>query len=146
MKSILCCALLCAFTLGCSDGAPERVAIRGSVNVDGAPLPKGSIVFVPTSGTEGPRAAGTIENGSYTIPKDQGPVVGKMRVEIFAEQNLGFALDDAEDVVRNAVPNEVIPPNPIPPEYNQESTLVRETLPGDNTLDFEIATNTETEN
>ncbi len=94
--------------------------------------------------TGGPRSAGSIENGAYAIPRDSGPVVGSVRVEILADQDLGFALDDAEQVVKNAVPNEVIPPNPIPPSYNKESTLVRHTEAGtENTFDFEIATHRE---
>jgi len=138
MRLLILCLCLC-FVAGCGDGGPSRVPVSGMVKVNGEPLAKGSIVFTPTAGTTGPRSAGVIENGAYRIPEGDGPMIGKLRVEIRADQDLGFQLDDPEEFKKHADPGGALPPNPIPPTYNDESTLIRETVAdGENTFDFEI--------
>jgi hypothetical protein len=58
-------ALILAATLvGCGDAADDSVPISGNVTFDGAPLPTGTITFLPTDG-EGPSAGAEITDGHY---------------------------------------------------------------------------------
>src|SRR4051794_33179196 len=71
--------------IGCGDGRPTRVAVSGRVTIDGAPLGRGSIKFVPEHGRP---SAGTIEpDGRFTLTcydgKD-GALPGTHRVQIDA--------------------------------------------------------------
>ena len=132
-------AAVLGFCAGCDSDGPLRAAVRGTVSVDGKPLKKGSIVFVPVEGTKGPKAAGQIIDGSYELPEELGPVVGRVRVEIRAEQNLGFALDDPSQFTRYG--GHRLPANPIPARYNERSQLVKRTVAGEvNRFDFAIET------
>ena len=46
---------------------------------------------------------------------------GSYRVEIEAEEKLGFELDDDQAYAKRG--GKPLPPNPIPPQFNQKSTL-----------------------
>jgi hypothetical protein len=82
---------------------------------------------------------GAINAGLYEIPASEGPIVGAQRIEIRSEQELGFALDDPEQFRKQRTPK--LPKDPIPKEYNEDSTLVRQiSADGENTLDFELVT------
>ncbi|MBW3543857.1 MAG: hypothetical protein KY476_26715 [Planctomycetes bacterium] len=139
-RSSVTALILLALGGGCGGGSEiERVSVNGKVTVDGRPLPKGSIVFVPVEGTQGPKAAGEVVDGVYELPESEGPVVGKLRLEIRSAQDPGFALDEPAQFQEHAPPQ--LPPNPIPPEYNERSTLVRETRSGEvNEFDFNLST------
>ena len=52
---------------GCG-GAGGRQSIEGTVTLDGKPLEKGQITFVPQSGTQGPTAGAEIIAGRFAIP------------------------------------------------------------------------------
>src|SRR4051794_20358255 len=73
---------------GCSadSSAPvdpyPRVAVAGTVTLDGALLPEGMIQLDPAPDTKGPTASGEIHQGKFTIEKPQGPVAGKYKVSI----------------------------------------------------------------
>lgn len=138
-------ALLMALPLatlpGCgrATNAPQRAAVKGAVWVDGKPLKRGSIKFIPTGGTRGPEAAAVIEDGFYDLPADAGPVVGTVRVEIRDAVDPGFALDDPLAFTKYG--NRPLPRPTIPPEYNQRSTLTRPVQAGElNRFDFKIDT------
>jgi len=135
-------ALLALLLAGCigSDGGPPRVAVNGEVTFRGKPVQKGSILFIPTGETRGPQAGAVIENGQYQLSSDRGPVVGKLRVEIRAERKLGYDITEPSESVRHI--GEPMPKGEIPPEYNDQSTLVIETTPdGDNLFNFHLPAN-----
>lgn len=72
--------------LGCGgqDG-PVRYRLDGSITMsDGKPAPSGEISFEPdsTAGNSGPGSMGRINQGKYSLPKDQGVVGGKYVVTI----------------------------------------------------------------
>ncbi|HEY1066703.1 MAG TPA: hypothetical protein VGE52_11360 [Pirellulales bacterium] len=92
------------------------------MNVDGAPLAAGSIVFVPSGNAKGPKAGGRIENGRFSIPAADGPPFGTLRVEIYKDENLPYSLDDPEAFAKHKgkVPKD---PAQLPKIYNSESTL-----------------------
>lgn len=120
--------LLCLLVLdsGCSRPAgPERFAVRGEVTVNGEPLAQGVIRFIPDSGTKGPAAAGTIENGTYAIDRRVGPVQGTYKVEIEQQPHTDFAIDDEAGYAQayQATKGRPIPPQPLPPRYNRQTEL-----------------------
>lgn len=122
---------------GCSQNGPQRAPIKGKITVGGAPLASGQILFVPQSPLEGPATSATVVNGEYTLPKAKGPIVGVNRVELQADLNLGFPIDDEQAfVARQGAP---LPRSPIPPGYNSLSTLTYEVKPDvENVFDFHV--------
>src|SRR5437879_2240436 len=72
--------LLLAGLLLLSAGFRSGPTVTGIVRLDGQPLPKGWIRFVPDEGTTGPDGGAAIRQGKYSIPK--GLMVGKYNVEI----------------------------------------------------------------
>lgn len=132
-------ALLATAMSGCNGTAegPPRVAVDGQVTFRGQAVEKGSIVFIPTGETQGPKAGTVIEAGRYRLAKDRGPVIGKLRVEVRAEQELDYDITEPTETVKHI--GEPMPRSEIPPEFNDRSTLVVETTPdGDNSFDFHL--------
>lgn len=126
--------IFCSLTAGCDNG-PPRAAVRGSISIAGQPLPAGRILFIPQPPLEAPTVSCTIQEGNYQVPTHEGPWAGTYRVEIEAAPQLGFSLDDEEAF---AARGQVMPPNPIPPQYNRQSMLTIELKPGDNTYDVVV--------
>lgn len=69
MRRLALGAVLTAFlATGCGDGGPPLVSVHGKVTLDGKPLARKSVRFVPEPGTPGVGAgANTGEDGSYTL-------------------------------------------------------------------------------
>lgn len=126
-----------AATMGCGQSGPIRAPIQGKITVGGQPLAKGRILFTPVAPNQGPATSAVIAEGAYSIPQNEGPVVGKNRVEVEADWNLGFALDDEAAFAKRG--GKPLPPNPIPPQFNRESQLVVEVKRGEeNTYDVTV--------
>jgi hypothetical protein len=126
-----------AALVGCGNSGPARAAIQGKVTVGGQPLAAGRILFTPIAPTQGPAASARIAAGHYQLPAREGPVVGQNRVEVEADQNLGFPIDDEAAFVKRG--GRPLPPNPIPAAYNSQSTLTADVKPGgENTFDVTI--------
>ena len=104
----------------------QAVRPRG---VGGQPLAKGRILFMPVAPNQGPVASAAVTDGKYSISQFEGPVVGPNRVEVEAELNLGFAIDDEAAFARRG--GRQLPANPIPPQYNRDSQLSVEVKSGD---------------
>lgn len=82
-----CLAVLLA--AGCNSG-PSTVQVSGKVTVDGQPLPKGSLRFIPDAGKGNKlevEPAGTIEGGSYSIftSGKPGAPAGSYKVAVVSE-------------------------------------------------------------
>ena len=87
VKSIVVCgfALLAATLTGC--GAGDLATLEGVVTLDGAPVPAGSISFVPTAG--GAQAyAMSDDSGSYEAytGREAGLQPGQYKVTVVARQ------------------------------------------------------------
>jgi hypothetical protein len=116
---------------GCAKQAP---IVSGTVRLDGEPMKdsySGSITFEPIDGTAGPIGGSPIKNGKYSIDRDL--TFGKFRVRIYATRKTGVKVisaflppDRVEDVE-----------SAVEPEYNENSTLVVELVPGVNNHDFD---------
>ncbi len=60
----------------------ERVAVEGTVTVDGQPLDRGMIRFIPNATTLGPKTTLNICDAQFTGDTACGPVAGAHRVAI----------------------------------------------------------------
>jgi hypothetical protein len=129
--------LAIALFAGCGNTGPVRAPIQGNVTVAGQPLAAGRILFTPVAPNQGPATSAVITAGEYKIPKGEGPIVGKNRVEVEADLNLGFAIDDEAAFAKRG--GKPLPPNAIPPQFNRESQLVVEVKAGeDNSYDIAV--------
>src|SRR5215211_8572073 len=74
-------------TIGCGDGRPARMAVSGVVTIDGAPVTRGSVKFVPAQGR--PSFGDIGSDGHFTLTcydgKD-GALPGKHRVQVDANR------------------------------------------------------------
>ena len=122
-------AAACVAASGCGSSGPTRAPIRGKITVGGQPLAAGRILFTPVAPNQGPATSAVITAGEYEIPEEEGPVVGANRVEVEAELNLGFAIDDEAAFAKRG--GRPLPPNAIPPQFNRESQLVVEVKAGE---------------
>src|SRR5687767_12035167 len=114
--SLLLSATLIPFIAGCDNSSPVRAPIHGKVLIGGQPLAAGRILFTPAAPNQGPATSARIAAGEYKLAKPEGPVVGKNRVEVEADLNLGFPIDDEAAFAKRG--GKPLPPNPIPPAFN----------------------------
>lgn len=125
----LCAAIIAG---GCDGNALERVPVQGTVEFDGKPLAWGAILFTPLPGTSGPRAAGQIKDGAFSLDEEEGPVVGKHRVAVWSDISPAMH----RDVKREGPLPETVD---IPPCYNERSTLeIEATAAGPNQYHFRL--------
>ena len=121
-------AVVTAFAAGCGDSGEdprgERVAVSGTVTLDGEPLPSGRIVFETTQGSGEVKATATITNGKFEFDDRNGPLAGTATVRIFAKEP---ELEEFEAVLQgDAKATEQIALGTIPPRYNSQSQLQAE--------------------
>uniref|UniRef100_A0A7C2JYU1 Carboxypeptidase regulatory-like domain-containing protein n=1 Tax=Schlesneria paludicola TaxID=360056 RepID=A0A7C2JYU1_9PLAN len=138
--------LLLTALSGCGADGPERHAVDGAVQFNGRPMARGTIRFIPTAGTKGPAAVGTIADGFYEIPRDQGPVAGPHRVEIEGPIALPFEIDDEQAFAKafQTLKGKPLPPQPVPAPFNRQSMLTADVLAGGQTkFDFDLSTRPE---
>lgn len=126
--------LVCCFGCGKGDGL-DRAAVAGKATLDGVAIAAGNIVFYPASGTKGPAAGGTIEDGQYSIAVAQGPIVGHNRIEIHASKRTGRKVQ-APMSDPGVMTDEIV--EAVPDRYNTKSTLVAEVKSGKNIFDYEL--------
>ena len=135
-RTVLCClaaGILLAW--GCSNAGPT---VTGTVRVDGEPLEKGSITFVPVddkgqvASGRGPDAGSPIKGGKYQVARDLTP--GKYRVEIQGTRKGTKKVPDP--VIADRLVYEEVAV--VPPEYNKNSNLIREVRAGPNPIDFDL--------
>jgi len=131
--------------LGCGGGTPDdqpRVAVKGTVTLDGQPLDNAVIRFVPLPEVNGPKASVAISEGRFELPAVAGPVVGRHRIEIESTDHGGIAPDDEAALAELAAgKRKLAKPVKIPAIYNARSTLER-TIQADspNEFDFTLVT------
>lgn len=127
-----------AWIVGCGEAPPQQAAVHGRVTYRGKPIEQGKIVFHPVAPLKGLPTGADIVNGSYTI-NENGPVLGKYRVEIQAYRKTGRKIPDIMGDV--SIPNrplvdEMVPL--LPAAFNVESTLTADIATSDNTVDFKL--------
>lgn len=75
--------------VGCNDGRPKRVTVSGTVLLDGEPLTKGSVIFVPEGGRPSNGKIGP--DGRFVLrcfDDDDGALLGVHRVAVAAKEIL----------------------------------------------------------
>jgi hypothetical protein len=84
-QTLLACATIAL--AGCGDGRPDRVPVAGTVLIDGAPLTRGYVKFVPPNGRP---SVGTIgEDGKFALTcfdGADGAIPGTHRVQVSANR------------------------------------------------------------
>ena len=119
------------------DSGPARLPISGSITIDGAPLPSGSITFAPL---DGPVAAtAEVRDGRFHADRSAGATPGRYQVEIVAVRPTGRRVPHP-DLPRETT-EEVR--DIIPPRYNVATELTAEVKPGaDNEFAFALTSRT----
>jgi hypothetical protein len=118
--------------LGCGRSGPEIASVEGTVTMDGKPLPRASVVFVPEQGR--PSGAMTDEEGRFVLNFTQGrrgAIPGKNKVKI------STAADPSE--TRDGQPI-LATPEMVPMRYNAQTELVYDVARGTkNIARFELS-------
>ena len=86
LASIACLVIV---AVGCGDGRPTRVPVSGRVLIDGKPLAKGMVRFVPQGAR--PSSGRLDESGQFRLTcydGSDGAVLGKHRVQVTASEIL----------------------------------------------------------
>jgi len=114
---------------GCGDGS-GRLPVKGSVNFEGKPLEKGSILFELDGDKEGFRSGGTIENGKFALQQKDGLKPGTYVVRITSSDGAAVKAEAGE------APAPV--KERIPASWNSDSKEKREVKAGATELTFDI--------
>jgi len=121
---------------GCGDGdGLDRAAVSGQVTLDGAPLERGSIRFVPKDGDSRGAAWGEVAAGAYAIPAADGPVAGEYVVTITpAVETDGVEAGGQPELPGDPPPDAIDGPAVV---YTSTAPLEATIAPGGpNTFDF----------
>jgi hypothetical protein len=127
--------VLMLFCAGCDGGRTKQAAIQGEGKLDGKPVERGTIQFMPMQGVEGSIATAEITGGRYQLSGKVSPAVGWNRVEIHALRRTGRTI--RRSFPGHGTMDEEV--EAVAPRFNSESTLKFEIKPGENTADFEVA-------
>jgi hypothetical protein len=114
------------FVGGCSRGRPMG-DVQGKVTLNGQPLSKGAVRFVPVNG-ETQATGGTIQDGSFRVAVP----VAKQRVEISANEV------DLEKTPPNANGDQIVMKILVPPRYNIQSELTLDVVAGLNEPEYQL--------
>ncbi|AMV40528.1 hypothetical protein [Planctomyces sp. SH-PL62] len=118
--------LIALVAAGCGgQEGPPREPVEGVVTLDGEPLEKGLITFTPAAGGE-LVVSGLIVDGTFALPREEGPGLGPHRVDVWSKKATGKTLKDADDP-ENLVEERV---EVIPARYNLKSELRAEVVQG----------------
>lgn len=117
----------------------QTAAVSGTVTINGKPLENGTVRFVPTGATLGPKTTLEIHDGKFAAEAEHGPTLGCHRVEIEYAHDSELAHDD-EDALTKLKGRRLKPgAHPIlPAVYNTQSRLtaiIEETM---QPLDFPL--------
>lgn len=141
-RYVLIFSPILGLVVGCGGGGydgPPRVAVSGTVSLNGQPLPEGNIFFVGED--EKRQASGVIANGEFSIPEETGPNVGTYQVRIvsYASSSEGGEASTGEVGADETDELEGGSEQLIPAEYNERTTLTAEISPGMEPLTFDLS-------
>jgi hypothetical protein len=123
---------LLATAIGCGQSSDlDKVVVRGTVTLDGQPIPNGELRFIPTNGTKGPISGGPIKDGAYVAQGRGGVPVGEHRVEIKAYRPAAKAGQPTDP---EGGPAEQY----LDKRYNEQSTLTAKIDSSTETQDFQL--------
>lgn len=117
---------------GCGPGGPKQPStpLAGNITLDGQPIAKGTINFIPQEAKQAPAASAPIVDGRYSA---KAVPLGKVLVMVRASRETGkmIAIPDSKEQYPETV--EI-----IPAKYAQGIAV--EVAPGAGTKDFELTT------
>ena len=131
-RAVWICALI--VLAGCSSGPddmPELAPVRGRVTLDGQPLVDAQIIFAPVGGGQTSEAR-TGPNGQYELRYRQdtmGAKLGKHKVYI-------STYVEPEETDQGKLVGGF--PEKVPKRYNENTTLEKDVVDGENAFDFEL--------
>ena len=133
LASAVCLAVL--ILAGCGQSNPlGRLALSGTVQLQGQPLDQGSIEFSPLEGSPKVTSGGPIQEGRFEIVARQGLPPGTYRVRI-------FSADPSAAGAEPEFPGEhtEVRRDRIPPEWNANSDKqITVTEDGPNEFEFDV--------
>jgi hypothetical protein len=125
---------LCLALLGCGGGGPPSGTVKGTVTLDGQPVPAGTVMFIPdqSAGMSGPAAQGQLgSDGTFEL---QGPagrrevLVGAYIVTVTGPQ----VSSDSEGSSATSVKL------PEKYQYEQSSGITQQVVEGPNQVKIEL--------
>ena len=122
---LFCPLLLCFCLSGC--GEMKVAPVSGTVTLDGAPLNRASVMFLPKAGGR-PSSGVTNEQGRYTLgysPEEAGAEVGICKVQVTTRA----AADDAGNPASK---------EKVPAKYFKDSPIEVKVEAKSNTIDIEL--------
>jgi hypothetical protein len=138
-------ALLVLVTVACGGCGPKddllskRGSVKGTVTLNGEPLETGRITFTAT-GKEANVTGADIIDGAYEVPREKGPIAGKVQVSISSPRKTGKQIPAVMPAKEGTMID--IVEESIPDKYNTRTTLTVEIEAGDNPdVDFELTKN-----
>lgn len=132
--------------VGCGSGDElPREPVSGTVTLGGQPLAQGRIEFEPNSPEAKTPVGGMIKDGTFKIPRAEGPTPGDYKVMITASAPAAPGVDTspgAEAPKGSKVKAPQLGPYPelVPKEYNSKTTLTAKVEAGKNNA-FEFPLN-----
>jgi hypothetical protein len=115
---------------GCGQGDP-RLAVSGTVKLNGAVLDQGRIEFHPPD-NKGTMSGAVIQNGRYEIPRDKGLAPALYEVRIYSYDEKGAKAESTPGEPGLGFKER------IPTKYNAETTLKADVKRGNTTFDFSL--------
>jgi hypothetical protein len=94
--------LVVGFSIGCQRHGLETAKVHGQVTLDGQPVKKGTVMFVPSAGRAGHGVIapdGTFELTTYA--DGDGAVIGEHQISVFVPHDENAS---AEEMARNRLP------------------------------------------
>jgi hypothetical protein len=129
------CLAVCATICGCQNRSSNRANVSGKVSLDGKPVTRGSILFVPSETVGGTAAGGAIVDGEYILHDACAPYIGKNRVEIRALRGTGRMVQKPLAPQGDMVDERT---EAVASRFNSEATLTFEIQNGNNTASFDV--------
>lgn len=132
--------LVLASLTGC--GGDGTIPVKGSVELDGKPLDKALVTFIPDTGTPGPGGAGaTDDTGHFEVMTPQGIkglLPGKYKITVSKTTLKGEVsrAETGETGLTDSDLNELVPP----PYFHPETTTLNVTVEADKPVDLKITT------
>lgn len=122
---------------GCGPAGPELVTVTGVVTLDGKPVPKATISFLPSGEKGSPSYGRTDLQGKYELGYSldkKGALIGNYNVEI-AVARLSAAEKAELKASGEEVPDDSIT---LPQKYNKAGSLTAEVKSGANEINFAL--------
>jgi hypothetical protein len=134
-------AVLALAAAGCSTDPSEvdtlpRVAVSGTITLDGKPLPEGRLQFLPDPSSSGIMAVAEINDGKFSIDRASGPIPGKYRIMVSSRPVYKIKPGESPG---GSPPKSA--PEMVPSQYNGKSSELVAEVKADGPYAFEFELN-----